>query len=105
MVVLRDAALATSVPCHGPPQGQPAMSLWAAHSSPRGSPAPRAGGFTCQIPPLKENTAKQRDVRCFALSPSSLPFCHPNTASLAAGLCAQSQCLAKQGEEGIGKSA
>lgn len=75
-VVLRDAAFATSVPCHGPPQGQPAMSLWAAHSSPRGSPAPRAGGFTCQVPPLEENTLQSRGTFSALLSP------HPHCLSV-----------------------
>lgn len=69
-------AFATSVPCRGPPQGQPAMSLWAAHSSPRGSPAPRAGGFTCQVPPLEENTLQSRGTFSALLSP------HPHCPSV-----------------------
>lgn len=109
------------VPRHGRPQGRslcylsalPRSSSGTARHVPVGStqlPQRQSGsqgwGIYLSGPTTRrKHTAKQRDVQCFALSPSSLPFCHPNTASLAAGLCAQSQCLAKQGEEGIGKSA
>lgn len=60
-VLLRD-----SPPC---PCGQ--------HTAPpRGSPAPRAGGFTCQIPPLKENTLQSRGTFGALLSP------HPHCLSV-----------------------